>query len=187
MGWTSFERFQTELVAAGYGKEGIVIDVRYNGGGWTTDYLMAVLDVEQHAYTIPRGAASDLEKSIVSLRTTIQAPDCPCLVLEAVCCPVQRKQLQQRRDLLSCLQVFGPRPIGGSADIWSGNFHRQLQSRSGSYVRMPFAAGSLRKPTEHGIHPAVPDILVENPPAYKALNVDPQLKRAVEELLAQID
>ena len=35
MGWTSFERFQTELVAAGYGKEGIVIDVRYNGGGWT--------------------------------------------------------------------------------------------------------------------------------------------------------
>ena len=41
----SFEVFERELMAAGYGKEGIVIDVRYNGGGWTTDLLMAVLDV----------------------------------------------------------------------------------------------------------------------------------------------
>ena len=43
-------------------KDGIVIDVRYNGGGWTTDYLMAVLNVEQHAYTIPRGATDNLDK-----------------------------------------------------------------------------------------------------------------------------
>ncbi|MFK5878448.1 MAG: PDZ domain-containing protein, partial [Flavobacteriaceae bacterium] len=62
MNWTSFEEFERELTAAGFGKEGIVIDVRYNGGGWTTDYLMAVLNVQQHAYTIPRGAAKDLEK-----------------------------------------------------------------------------------------------------------------------------
>jgi C-terminal processing protease CtpA/Prc len=62
MNWSSFERFERELMAAGYGKDGIVIDVRYNGGGWTTDYLMAVLNVKQHSYTIPRGAAEDLEK-----------------------------------------------------------------------------------------------------------------------------
>ena len=31
--------------------------------------------------------------------------------------------------------------------------------------------------------PAQPDIEVFNPPAYKAKNVDPQLERAVEELL----
>ena len=43
-------------------KKGIVIDVRYNGGGWTTDRLMAVLNVDQHAYTIPRGATKDLQK-----------------------------------------------------------------------------------------------------------------------------
>ena len=35
MNWTSFERFERELAASGYGKEGIVIDVRFNGGGWT--------------------------------------------------------------------------------------------------------------------------------------------------------
>ena len=58
----------------------------------------------------------------------------------------------------------------------------------GSYVRMPLR-GWFVKETELNMehHPAVPDILVENPPAYKALKVDPQLKRAVEELLVQID
>ena len=50
------------MKASGYGKKGIVIDVRYNGGGWTTDRLMAVLNVDQHAYTIPRGAANNLKK-----------------------------------------------------------------------------------------------------------------------------
>jgi C-terminal processing protease CtpA/Prc len=58
----SFERFERELKASGYGKKGIVIDVRYNGGGWTTDRLMAVLNVYQHAYTVPRGAAKNLDK-----------------------------------------------------------------------------------------------------------------------------
>ncbi len=57
MNWSVFERFERELIAAGYGREGIVIDVRYNGGGWTTDYLMAVLNVKQHFYTVPGVAA----------------------------------------------------------------------------------------------------------------------------------
>ncbi|MEA5559538.1 S41 family peptidase, partial [Nodularia spumigena] len=62
MNMPSFEVFERELTASGYGKEGLVIDVRYNGGGSTTDYLMAVLNYKQHAYTIPRGAVKDLEK-----------------------------------------------------------------------------------------------------------------------------
>ncbi|MEM6298710.1 MAG: S41 family peptidase, partial [Bacteroidota bacterium] len=61
MNWPSFERFERELTASGMGKEGLVIDVRFNGGGWTTDYLMTVLSVQQHAYTVPRGATDNLE------------------------------------------------------------------------------------------------------------------------------
>jgi hypothetical protein len=34
--------------------------------------------------------------------------------------------------------------------------------------------------------PATPDIEVFNPPAYKAKGVDPQLERAVKELLKEI-
>jgi len=62
MDMNSFERFEREITASGYGKKGIIIDVRFNGGGWTTDYLMATLNVKQHSYTVPRGASKNLEK-----------------------------------------------------------------------------------------------------------------------------
>ena len=43
--------------------------------------------------------------------------------------------------------------------------------------------GWFVKETELNMEHHLPSgILVENPPAYKALKVDPQLKRAVEEL-----
>ena len=37
MNWSSFERFEQELYSVAKGKAGLLIDVRYNGGGWTTD------------------------------------------------------------------------------------------------------------------------------------------------------
>jgi tricorn protease len=51
----SFERFEEELYAAGAGKEGLVIDVRENGGGSTTDHLLTTLTQPRHAITVPRG------------------------------------------------------------------------------------------------------------------------------------
>ena len=62
MDFPSFEVVEREFAVAGNGKEGLLIDVRYNGGGSTTDYLMTILNYKQHAYTIPRGASEDLEK-----------------------------------------------------------------------------------------------------------------------------
>ena len=189
MGWNSFERFQTELVAAGYGKEGIVIDVRYNGGGWTTDYLMAVLDVEQHAYTIPRGAASDLEKehrnfknNYPSTRLPLPSSSKPSVALCNENSYSNAEIFSHAYKSLDLGQLVGQPTFG--AVISTGSYNLV----DGSYVRMPLR-GWFVKETELNMehHPAVPDILVENPPAYKALNVDPQLKRAVEELLVQID
>jgi tricorn protease len=53
----SFQRFQEELYAAGAGKDGLIIDVRENGGGSTTDRLLTALTQPRHAITIPRGGA----------------------------------------------------------------------------------------------------------------------------------
>jgi len=44
-----------ELYAVGAGKDGIVIDVRENGGGFTTDHLLTILTQPRHAITKPRG------------------------------------------------------------------------------------------------------------------------------------
>ncbi len=52
----SFQKFQEELYLAGAGKDGLVIDVRENGGGSTTDHLLTSLTQPQHAIAIPRGS-----------------------------------------------------------------------------------------------------------------------------------
>ncbi len=55
MGEPSLARFESELFSVGWGKDGLVIDVRYNGGGWTADYLLTMLQVKRHSTTFPRG------------------------------------------------------------------------------------------------------------------------------------
>jgi tricorn protease len=51
----SFQKFQEELYHAGAGKDGLIIDVRENGGGSTTDHLLTALTQPRHALTLPRG------------------------------------------------------------------------------------------------------------------------------------
>ena len=54
MNMTSFYRFEHDLYDAAAGKEGLVIDVRENGGGSTTDHLLTALTQPVHAITVPR-------------------------------------------------------------------------------------------------------------------------------------
>lgn len=51
----SVRDFERDLYAAGHGKDGLIIDVRDNGGGYTTDILLASLTAPVHAKTAPRG------------------------------------------------------------------------------------------------------------------------------------
>jgi tricorn protease len=52
---SSFTKFEEQLYAVGAGKDGLVIDVRENGGGSTTDHLLTVLTQPVHAITVGRG------------------------------------------------------------------------------------------------------------------------------------
>jgi len=186
----SFERFERELTASGLGKDGIVIDVRYNGGGWTTDYLMTILNVRQHAYTIPRGAAADLEKEHKQFknnypfgeRLPFAAWTKPSVALCNQNSYSNAEIFSHAYKTLDIGTLVGQPTFG--AVISTGGYGLM----DGSYIRMPFRAWYVKateQNMEHG--PAVPDILVENAPGSKAKGEDQQLKAAVDELLKQID
>jgi tricorn protease len=55
MNGSSFSKFQEELYSAAAGKDGLIIDVRENGGGSTADLLLTALTQPVHAITVPRG------------------------------------------------------------------------------------------------------------------------------------
>nr|WP_136250509.1 S41 family peptidase [Ningiella ruwaisensis] len=189
MNWSSFERFERELMAAGYGKEGIVIDVRYNGGGWTTDYLMAVLNVQQHAYTIPRGATDDINKNHKRFRENY--PFAERLPLSAWTKP---SIAMSNENSYSNAEIFSHayKALGIGKLVGRPTFGAVISTGAyglvdGSIVRMPFRGWWVKESGENMERvPAKPDIEVFNPPAYKAKGVDPQLKRAVDELLKSI-
>ncbi len=189
MNWGSFEEFEREITAAGLGKEGIVIDVRNNGGGWTTDYLMAVLTVRQHAYTVPRGAAKDLEKEHrnfkefypFSERLPLASWTKPSIAMCNETSYSNAEIFSHAYKQLGIGTLVGQPTFGA---VISTGGKRLID---GSMVRMPFR-GWYVKNTESNMElgPAVPDILVKNTPDEKSKGTDSQLKRAVEELLEQI-
>ena len=59
MSWPSSERFEKELYEIGFGKDALVIDVRGNRGGFTTDHLLTMLTQPIHAITSVRNSEPD--------------------------------------------------------------------------------------------------------------------------------
>ena len=189
MNLPSFERFERELKASGYGKKGIVIDVRNNGGGWTTDRLMAVLTYQQHAYTVPRGATDNLQKNNQKYkknypfneRAILSVNTKPLVALANQSSYSNAEIFAHAFKSLKLGKLVGQPTFGA---VISTGGHR-LQD---GYIRMPFRAWYVKESgmnMEHG--PAVPDYLVENKPGWKARGEDDQLKKAVEVLLKDIN
>lgn len=189
MNWTSFEEFERELSAAGLGKEGVVIDVRFNGGGWTTDYLMAVLTVKQHAYTVPRGAAKDLNTDQKKFKD--HYPFSERLPLTSWTKP---SITLCNESSYSNAEIFSHayKNLGIGSLVGIPTFGAVISTGSkrlidGSSVRMPFR-GWYIKVSENNMefHGAVPDFIVKNNPDSKIKGKDLQLKKAVSELLKQL-
>jgi C-terminal processing protease CtpA/Prc len=190
MDFPSFEVVEREFTAAGFGKEGLVIDVRYNGGGSTTDYLMTILNYKQHAYTIPRGASEDLEKDKLKFRDSY--PIGERLVYAAWTKPSialcnegsysNAEIFSHAYKTLGIGKLVGV-PTNGSVISTGGK-----QLMDGSFVRLP-GRGWFVKATDKNeeLGPCVPDIIVENQPDWIAKDTDDQLKTAVGELLKEVN
>ncbi|MEM9259548.1 MAG: S41 family peptidase, partial [Bacteroidota bacterium] len=188
MNWSSFERFERELTAAGLGKEGVVIDVRFNGGGWTTDMLMTVLNVRQHAYTIPRGAAKSLKQNQQFTDHYPYGERLPQAALTKPSIALCNEASYSNAEIFShAFKHLGHGTLVGQPTfgaVISTGGHGLID---GSFVRMPFRAWYVKATGENMEGgPAVPDIIVANAPNEKANNEDSQLKKAVETLLQEI-
>ena len=188
MGWESFEEFERELQATGYGKDGIVVDVRYNGGGWTTDYLMLVLNYKQHAYTIPRGASNDLAKDHLKFsgyyplgeRLPYTAWIKPSI---AMC----NENSYSNAEIFShAYQTLGIGKLVGKPTFGAVISTGGRSMVDGTFVRLPGRGWYIKK-TNNDMEdePATPDFVVENAPDYRAKGTDAQLKKAVDELMKQ--
>jgi len=178
----SFEEFERDLFAAADGKEGLLIDVRSNGGGWTTDYLMAVLMVRRHAYTVPRDADPEI-RAYPQSRLPLAAWTKPA----AAICNV---------DSYSNAEIFSHafKSLERGTLVGSPTFGAVISTGGtrlldGALVRLP-GRGWFVAPTGMNMenNGAQPDVVVWQPPAQdRSATEDTQLERAVEVLLADLE
>ena len=189
MGWDSFERFEREFTAVATGKDAIVIDVRFNGGGWTTDYLMTVLNYKQHAYTIPRGAAKNLDKEKSKFRNYYPIGErLPYAAWTKPSIAICNQNSYSNAEIFS--HAYKNLGIGTLVGIPTFGAVISTGSKTlidGSTIRMPFRGWFVKADDSNmDFVPATPDIIVHNAPNAKVTGNDAQLKKAVEELLKEI-
>jgi tricorn protease len=181
MGMASVRDYERDLFAAADGKEGLIIDVRDNGGGWTTDILLASLTAPNHAYTIPRGANPDDVRmdNYPRDRRLIYAFSRPINVL------INQHSFSNAEIFAHSIRntkrgtLIGTQTFGGV--ISTGSF----SLIDGTTVRRPFRGWYLPDGTDMESNGARPDIDVPQTPSDEAAGIDPQLEAAINELLGR--
>jgi tricorn protease len=182
MGRAEVELFERDLFAAAQGKDALVIDVRWNGGGWTTDLLLTILTQPLHAYTLPRGGV-------------IGYPDAERLPLQrwnkpiAVIC--DESSYSNAEIFSHAIKTIGRGPVVGETTGGNVISTGGWTTLDGGWVRLPFRGwytwGDPDNPErnnrnqEHG--GCVPDHLVPLGPVELLAGQDPQLQKAVQLML----
>jgi tricorn protease len=177
MDMSNFYKFEEELYNAGAGKDGLVIDVRENGGGSTADHLLTALTQPQHAIAIPRGG----DRGYPQDRTVYATWNKPIIVLcnqnsfsNAEIFSHAIKTLK-RGHLVGVPTAGGVISTGGTSIMDIG------------FLRLPFRGWYLVNTGEDmELHGAVPDVVVWPQPGEYSQGKDTQIDKAVEMLLKDV-
>lgn len=174
MGQTDYETFTQELYRDNMDKEGLIIDVRGNVGGRIHDQLISILIKKQYAQSTSR------RWQYTPTPEPYRVWDRPSIVLvdehsfsDGEIFPIVYKELKLGK-------VVGY-PSSGAV---IGTTEYQLID--GSTMRMPGSGWYKMDGTNMEGSGAEPDIIVENTPNDIIEGRDPQLLRAIEEIMQEI-
>jgi tricorn protease len=171
MGEASLREFERDLYAVAYGKEALIIDVRYNGGGRTADYLLAMLHPPRHAYTIGRNG----ERGYPQDRLPVIGWHQPIAVL------CNERSFSNAEIFAHAIKTLKRGPLVGMPTAGGVISTGQRRLMDGSTVSTPGRGWfTIDKGVNLEGNGAVPDHLVDYTPDDEALGRDPQLEKAVE-------
>ncbi len=178
MNMTSFYRFEQDLYAVGAGKEGLIIDVRENGGGSTTDHLLTALTQPVHAITQPRGGGEGYPHD----RKIYASWNKPIIVLCNQNSFSNAEIFSHAIKSLGRGQVVGV-PTAGGVISTGGTSIMDL-----GFLRMPFRGWYLVDDGEDmELNGAVPHHVLWPQPGQMPAGKDIQLEKATAELMKDVE
>jgi tricorn protease len=182
MSMPSVHEFEQDLYAAAHDKDGLIIDVRDNGGGFTTDILLASLTAPAHAFTVPRGAdvADVRPDSYPRDRRLLHGYSRPIVVL------CNENSFSNAEIFSHAIKTIGRGPLVGEETFGGVISTGSFKLIDGSRVRQPFRGWYLPDGTDMESRGAIPDVRVEQLPGDEVAGRDAQLEAAVSTLLKQL-
>ncbi|MFG0294090.1 MAG: S41 family peptidase [Phycisphaerales bacterium JB050] len=180
MNMSSLEEFERDLFAAGYGKEGLIVDVRNNGGGSTADLVLSSIMVRPHAYTVARNADLSYTEGYPRDRLFIQRYIKP---MSMMCNEKSFSNAEIVSHAFKTLErgtLVGQQTYGGV--ISTGAFTLV----DGTRVRQPFRGWYVVGGMDMENNGAMPHIVVDQTPEDESVDADEQLQAAVREMLGRL-
>ncbi len=173
MGGENLRKFKKDLYKE-MNKEGLIIDIRYNGGGSIHDELLTILRrTEPYAYSVSRDGEKEFSSYFRYDKPTIIIINEYCYS-DAEIFPAAFKELKLGK--LVGVPTFG-------AVIGTSN----ITLLDGSGFRVPGTGWYRLSGKNLENIPVQPDICVENTPEMDGSSSDNQLKKAIELLLEEIE
>ncbi len=173
----SLRVFERDLYAVAYGKQGLVIDVRFNGGGRTADYLFGMLSVPRHAYTVGRNGKPGYPID----RLPLVPWNNPIVVL------CNERSFSNAEIFAHGIKTLKRGALVGLPTAGGVISTSQRTLMDGSSVGVPLRGWyTIDKHINLEGNGAVPDYLVEDLPEDLMDGRDRQLDKAIEVLMGQI-
>ncbi len=180
MDQASLDVYERDLYAQADGKDGLIIDVRNNGGGSTADRLLSSIMVQPHAYTVPRGADPTKKGHYPVDRLFIQRYSLP---IDMLCNEKSFSNAEITAHAFKTLKrgtLVGTQTYGGVISTGSTSLI------DGTTVRTPFRGWYTTDGVDMELHGAMPDIVVPQTAEDESMSHDAQLEAAVADLLKRL-
>lgn len=177
MNWPSFLDFERELYDVGYGKDGLIIDVRDNGGGFTTDHLLTALTQPQHAITVPRGGGPGYPQSRMVYATWNK----PIVVL------CNQNSYSNAEIFSHAIKNLGRGKLVGVPTAGGVISTGAASVMDLGTIRLPFRGWFVKETGEDmELNGAVPDVIIWPQPTEIPRGKDRQLMKAIQVLAKDI-
>ena len=176
MGAGALTQLYLDLDAENQKRDGVVVDVRNNNGGFVNVYAIDVLARRSYFTMTPRGFSTSPSRTVLGQR----ALELPTILL------TNRHTLSDGEDFTegyrsSHLGKVVGEPTAGWIIYTSG-----VQLIDGSNLRLPYDRITANDGTVMEMHPRAVDLSVDKPVGESYLGRDSQLEAAVKELLKEL-
>ncbi len=176
----ALEDFERDLYAAAAGKEGLIVDVRNNGGGHTADYLLASIMVQPHAKTRTRGQPESDATGYPQDRLFIQRYTLP---MNMLCNEKSFSNAEITSHAFRTLArgtLVGEQTYGGVISTGGASL------TDGTTVRLPGRGWYLPDGRDMENNGAMPHLRVPQTPQAESAGRDEQLEAAVNDLMVRL-